>query len=119
MQRTRENETRRQPERPKAKHHGMGRHSADQQGNRRAGGHDRAGGKELLPRNLRRVRRREPATADHPNSTEGTMTDAPLIIIPRKHQSSPKEHWSEKELRLAAEEIDNGQFQVPQDPNEF
>jgi len=46
-------------------------------------------------------------------------SDAPLVIIPRKHQSSPKEHWSEKELRLAAEEIDKGQFEVPQDENEF
>jgi hypothetical protein len=48
-----------------------------------------------------------------------TDSDAPLVIIPRRHQSAPGEHWSEKELRLAAEEIDNGQFQVPQDPNEF
>lgn len=46
-------------------------------------------------------------------------SEAPLVIIPRKHQSAPKEHWSDKELRKAAEEIDNGQFQVLQDENEF
>jgi hypothetical protein len=45
--------------------------------------------------------------------------EAPLVIIPRRHQSAPKEHWADAELRKAAEEIDSGQFKVPQDENEF
>lgn len=46
-------------------------------------------------------------------------SEAPLVVIPRRHQSAPKEHWADAELRKAAEEIDNGQFKVPQDENEF
>jgi hypothetical protein len=45
--------------------------------------------------------------------------ETPMVVIPRRHQSAPKEHWADAELRKAAEEIDNGQFVVPQDPNEF
>jgi hypothetical protein len=50
---------------------------------------------------------------------EGKEHHAPLVIIPRRHQSAPSEHWADKELRLAAEEIDKGQFKVPQDPEEM
>lgn len=32
------------------------------------------------------------------------------LHIPRHHQSAPKEHWADKEVRLAAEEISEGQF---------
>jgi hypothetical protein len=48
-----------------------------------------------------------------------TQDWASTIIIPRRHQSAPKEHWADAELRKAAEEIDKGQFLVPQDDNEF
>lgn len=43
---------------------------------------------------------------------------APAIVIPRRHQSAPKEHWSEREIQLAAEEIATGQFVVPVDEEE-
>lgn len=36
--------------------------------------------------------------------------DAPNVIIPTEHQSAPKEHWMNGELRKAAEEIDAGRF---------
>lgn len=41
------------------------------------------------------------------------------IIIPREHQSAPKEHWAEKVVRQAATEIVEGQFKVKDDPEEF
>lgn len=48
------------------------------------------------------------------------MTTKPTaIIIPREHQSAPKEHWAEKVVRQAATEIVEGQFKVKDDPNEF
>jgi hypothetical protein len=36
--------------------------------------------------------------------------EAPNIIIPAEHQSAPKEHWMNAELRKAAEDIDSGAF---------
>lgn len=45
--------------------------------------------------------------------------EAPATIIPREHQSSPKEHWADKEIQLAAQEIVDGKFRVRDDPNEF
>jgi len=35
------------------------------------------------------------------------------VIISRRHQSAPKEHWIDKDLRAAAEEIDAGNY-VPE-----
>lgn len=40
------------------------------------------------------------------------------VHIPREHQSAPKEHWADKEVRLAAEEIREGKF-VPEDDDDF
>jgi len=37
----------------------------------------------------------------------------PAVHIAREHQSAPKQHWADREIELAAEEIRNGQF-VPQ-----
>lgn len=46
------------------------------------------------------------------------MTDeAPNVIIPVEHQSAPKEHWMNGELRKAAEEIDAGTV-VPKLPDD-
>lgn len=36
--------------------------------------------------------------------------EAPAVNIPREHQSAPKEHWADKEVAKAAEEIREGQF---------
>lgn len=41
------------------------------------------------------------------------------IHIPREHQSAPKEHWADKEVRLAADEIREGKFQPPVDEDDF
>jgi hypothetical protein len=35
---------------------------------------------------------------------------APSVHVPRHHQSAPKEHWADKEINKAAEEIRTGQF---------
>jgi len=42
--------------------------------------------------------------------TEIENGKAHSVIIPTEHQSAPKEHWMNKELAAAAEEIDKGQF---------
>src|ERR1700761_3836867 len=50
------------------------------------------------------------------------MTDtneAPNVIIPVEHQSAPKEHWMNAELRKAAEEIDAGTFQPELAPDDY
>lgn len=51
------------------------------------------------------------------------MSDAkpetPMIVIPRRHQSAPNEHWADTELRKAAEEINSGNYVVPQSEDEF
>jgi hypothetical protein len=44
---------------------------------------------------------------------------APAIHIPREHQSAPAEHWADKEVRKAAEEIRTGQFAPVEDPDDF
>jgi hypothetical protein len=44
---------------------------------------------------------------------------APAIIIARKHQSAPKEHWADKEMRLAAQEIVDGKVKISDQPEEF
>ena len=36
--------------------------------------------------------------------------EAPSVVIPVEHQSAPKEHWMNDELRKAAEDIDKGGF---------
>lgn len=41
------------------------------------------------------------------------------VIVPRQHQSAPKEHWSTKELQKAAEEISAGQYIVKPDNDEL
>ena len=38
---------------------------------------------------------------------------SPAMIIARKHQSAPKEHWADREIKKAAEEIDSGTY-VPE-----
>jgi hypothetical protein len=35
---------------------------------------------------------------------------SPAMIIARKHQSAPKAHWADAEIRKAAEEIDGGRY---------
>ena len=44
------------------------------------------------------------------NDPRSTTHDAPAIHIPREHQSAPAEHWADKEVAKAAEEIRSGQF---------
>lgn len=46
-------------------------------------------------------------------------SDGPAIIIPRQHQSSPTEHWAEKEVRLAAQEIVEGKAPADVPREEF
>lgn len=41
------------------------------------------------------------------------------IIIPRKHQSAPKEHWADREVRLAAQEIVEGKASGTTPSDEF
>lgn len=43
-------------------------------------------------------------------SEETKNGEAPNVIIPLAHQSAPKEHWMNVELRKAAEDIDAGGF---------
>lgn len=38
------------------------------------------------------------------------MTESAAIHIPERHQSAPKEHWADKEIKKAAEEIDAGKW---------
>lgn len=40
------------------------------------------------------------------------------VHIPREHQSAPKEHWADKEIAAAAEEIRTGQFTPESDAND-
>jgi hypothetical protein len=40
---------------------------------------------------------------------------APMIHIDRRHQSAPKEHWADTEIKKAAAEIDSGRYM--EDPN--
>lgn len=41
------------------------------------------------------------------------------LHIPREHQSAPAEHWADKEVRKAAEEIETGQFTPTIDEDDF
>ena len=45
--------------------------------------------------------------------------NAPAVHIPREHQSAPKEHWADKEVAKAAEEIRTGQFTPTVDEDDF
>jgi len=45
-------------------------------------------------------------------------TSAAVHIAP-EHQSAPKEHWADKEVRKAAEEIESGQFKPTIDADDF
>lgn len=62
--------------------------------------------------------------------------ESAAVVVPREHQSAPKEHWADEEVRKAAEEIRTGQFtpdvdeddllavgvqrgQLPNNPNEI
>lgn len=47
------------------------------------------------------------------------QSNSPAIIIPVEHQSAPKEHWADKEVAKAAEEIRTGQFIPQSDPDDF
>lgn len=42
--------------------------------------------------------------------TKVVFQQAPAVHIPPEHQSAPKEHWADKEVVKAAEEIASGQF---------
>lgn len=44
------------------------------------------------------------------DSKKSRRLKAHAVIIPREHQSAPKEHWADKEIAKAAEEINSGQF---------
>jgi hypothetical protein len=44
---------------------------------------------------------------------------SPALHIPREHQSAPKEHWADKEVREAAQEIRTGQFTPTLDEDDF
>lgn len=44
------------------------------------------------------------------NDQRPTTNDSPAVHIPRHHQSAPAEHWADKEVAKAAEEIRTGQF---------
>ena len=48
-----------------------------------------------------------------------TENQSPVLHIPREHQSAPKEHWADKEVRLAADEIESGQFTPVRDEDDF
>jgi len=43
----------------------------------------------------------------------------PAVIIPREHQSAPKQHWADKVVQQAAEEIESGNYVVDVDPDEM
>lgn len=43
----------------------------------------------------------------------------PAVHVPREHQSAPKEHWADKEVAKAAEEIRSGQFTPALDDDDF
>lgn len=43
-------------------------------------------------------------------SRKGSQLGAPSVHIAPEHQSAPKEHWADKEVKKAAEEIREGQF---------
>lgn len=43
---------------------------------------------------------------------------APEIHIARQHQSAPKQHWADREMQKAAEEIVTGQFTPVLDPDD-
>lgn len=38
------------------------------------------------------------------------------VVIPPHHQSAPKEHWADKEIKKAAKEIDEGKWTPDSDP---
>ena len=44
------------------------------------------------------------------NDQQRTTNDAPALHIAREHQSAPAEHWADKEVAKAAEEIRGGRF---------
>jgi hypothetical protein len=45
--------------------------------------------------------------------------ESAAVVIPAQHQSAPKEHWSAKELALAADEIMTGKFTAEPDKDEL
>jgi hypothetical protein len=45
-----------------------------------------------------------------PDKVKSRDRKAPALHIAREHQSAPAEHWADKEVRLAAQEIEQGQF---------
>lgn len=44
---------------------------------------------------------------------------SPALHIPREHQSAPAEHWADKEVAKAAEEIREGQFVPTEEDDDF
>lgn len=55
----------------------------------------------------------------HPPDCDGGKNRAPAVHIPVEHQSAPKEHWCDKEIAKAAEEIRTGQFTPVPDDADF
>lgn len=51
-------------------------------------------------------------------SETSKSNNLPALIIPREHQSAPKDHWIEPILRKSAEEIDSGKVIIPTDTEE-
>lgn len=45
--------------------------------------------------------------------------EGPNVVIPRRHQSAPKEHWADREVRLAAQEIVEGKAPADVPSSEF
>ena len=45
--------------------------------------------------------------------------ESPALHIPREHQSAPAEHWADKEVAKAAEEIREGQFTPTEEDDDF
>lgn len=50
---------------------------------------------------------------------EEKITSAPAVVIAPEHQSSPKDHWSKKEMLTALEEVRTGQATVDLSDGEF
>jgi hypothetical protein len=59
--------------------------------------------------------KKKPATGNRKPETAA----APAVHIPRQHQSAPAEHWADKEVRLASDEIRSGQFTPALGEDEF
>src|SRR5215472_10297889 len=50
-------------------------------------------------------------------SRKGPKMEMPSIVIPPHQKSKPREHWADREIKKAAEEIDSGDWIPPGDPD--